>query len=117
MFKKNKISFIILIVVASLFFTAAVFAQSGVQEVKLDNPVSINANPSSIIGIVIKAFLGLVGGVALVMMVWGGFQWLTSAGNAEKVKKGSMTMVWSIVGLVLTLSSYLILNTVLEFLK
>jgi type IV secretory pathway VirB2 component (pilin) len=84
--------------------------------VSLDNPISVGANPSQIIGMIIKAFLGVVGGFALVMMVWGGFQWLTSAGNPEKVKSGTGTMLWAIIGLILVLASYLLVNTIFQFL-
>lgn len=83
--------------------------------VSLDNPISVGANPSQIIGMIIKAFLGVVGGVALVMMVFGGFKWLTSAGNPEKVKSGTGTMLWAIIGLILVLASYLMVNTILQF--
>lgn len=85
--------------------------------VSLENPLTVGASPSTIIGLVIKSALGLIGGLALVMMVWGGFQWLVSAGNQEKVKKGSQTMLWSIIGLVLVLSSYLLVDTLLKFLS
>lgn len=71
--------------------------------------------PVTIIALVIKAALGLVGALTLVMMVWGGFLWLTSAGNPEKIERGTKTMLWAAVGVVLVFSSYLILNTVLDY--
>jgi len=87
------------------------------ETVKLENPLTVDANPSSIIGLFIKAILGIVGGLALVMAVYGGFQWLTAAGNKEKIDSGSKTMLWAVVGLILTLSSYLLVDTFLNFLK
>ena len=84
--------------------------------VNLDNPLTTNStDPAEIIGLIIKSALGLVGGIALVMTVYGGFQWLTSAGNAEKVKKGSATMIWSVVGLIFVLASYLLMQNVINF--
>lgn len=117
------------IVVASALFATIFFSPSAAlaqDEVKLDNPIEIKnekgatlkdseITPSHIIGVVIQSFLGLVGGVSLVMMVWGGFQWLTSAGNPEKVKKGTQTMIWSVIGLIIALASYLLVKTVLGF--
>jgi hypothetical protein len=50
------------------------------------------------------------------MFVWGGFSWLTSGGNAEKIKKGSQTMIWAAIGVMLVLSSYIILTTYLDYL-
>ncbi len=64
-----------------------------------------------IIGIIIKGALSIVGALTLLMMVWGGFQWLTSAGNSEKVEAGSKTMLWAAIGVFLVFASYLILST------
>lgn len=86
------------------------------ETVKLENPLTVEAKPASIIGLFIKAILGIIGGLALVMMIWGGFQWLTAAGNKEKIDSGSKTMLWAIVGLIITLSSYLLVDTFMRFL-
>jgi hypothetical protein len=68
------------------------------------------------VGAVVQYFLLLIGSVTLLMVVWGGFQWLTSAGNEEKIKKGSQTMLWAIIGVVAVLVSYLLLGTYLDYL-
>jgi len=86
--------------------------------VKLENPLKVNMDdPAELIGYVIRVFLSVVGGVALVMMVYGGFQWLTAAGNEEKIKSGTQTMFWAAVGLVLVFSSYLLAETVLAIFR
>jgi len=93
---------------------AVVFSQ---ETVKLENPIEkkfATDNPAQIIGYVIQALLGVIGGVALVMMVYGGFQWLTAAGNEEKIKSGTQTMIWSAIGLILVFSSYLLVFNVLK---
>ena len=83
----------------------------------LQNPLKTDTTDvSEIIGIVINGVLGVIGSVALVMLVWGGFQWLTSAGNKERVQKGTKTITWAVIGVVLVFASYMILNTVLEYL-
>lgn len=85
--------------------------------IPLENPVSANSVPE-LINTVIKAILGIVGAVALLYLVLGGFTWLTSQGNPEKVKKGRETLVWAIFGLAMIFFSYVILNYVFtEFLK
>ena len=62
----------------------------------------------------IKAALGLIGAVSLFVFIMGGFKWLTSLGNAEKVSKGAKTMLWAVLGLIITFASYLILNLLLK---
>ena len=84
---------------------------------KLDNPLAGNKTEASqIISTVIKTALGIVGALTLLMLVWGGFQWLTSAGNPEKVKSGAQTMLWAIIGVVLVFASYILLSTFTDYL-
>ncbi len=88
----------------------------------LENPLpqtSDTAGTSQVtllMGIIIKAALGIIGSLALLMLVWGGFQWLISAGNPEKITQGTQTMLWAAIGVVLVLASYIILNTFIEYL-
>jgi hypothetical protein len=83
----------------------------------LENPLkSKTTNVVVIIGTIIRYALMVIGSFTLLMVVWGGFQWLTSVGNAEKIKKGSQTMIWAAIGVVLVLASYLILSTYVNYL-
>ena len=86
---------------------------TGGQEVcTLDNPLEGNkTQATSIISNVIKGALGIVGALTLLMLVWGGFEWLTSAGNPEKVKAGTQTMIWAMIGVLLVFGSYILLST------
>lgn len=65
-----------------------------------------------ILGSVIKIFTGVSGSLALLMFVYGGFLWLTSAGNAEQVTKGRKVMVWAAIGLLVIFGSYAALSTI-----
>lgn len=83
----------------------------------LENPLKTKTtNVSVIIGTLIKYALMIIGSLTLLMFVWGGFQWLTSAGNTEKIKKGSQTMIWAAIGVVLVFASYIILTTYINYL-
>ena len=82
----------------------------------LESPLTGKIEVSSLIGTIIKAALGLVGSITLFMLVWGGFQWLTSAGNDEKVHSGTQTMLWAVIGLGVVFGSYLFLTTYVQFL-
>lgn len=65
-------------------------------------------------GRIIKAFLGIVGIIALVMFLYGGFLWLTSSGNSQKIEEGRNIFVWAILGLVVIFSSYVLVSFVFE---
>ncbi len=81
--------------------------------VKLDNPLNTN-DPRVIIGNVIKVSLGLVGSLALLLFIYGGLMWMTSAGNADRLKRGLDTLVWAAIGLIVILGSYTIVNFVIQ---
>ena len=68
--------------------------------------------PQTLIGKIINAVLGIVGSIALVMVIYGGFIWMTAAGNQEKVTKGRDVLVWAAVGLFIIFSSYALVKFV-----
>lgn len=53
--------------------------------------------------------------ILFVMIVIGAFQYLSSRGNPEVLKKAQQTILYAFIGLILFLSSYLVIN-VLQFL-
>ncbi|OGG87130.1 hypothetical protein A3B87_00335 [Candidatus Kuenenbacteria bacterium RIFCSPHIGHO2_02_FULL_39_13] len=57
-------------------------------------------------------FIGVVGILAVIMIMAGGFQWLLAAGNAQRISGAKTTIISAIMGLVLALTSYTILNLV-----
>lgn len=88
-----------------------------VNSVYLKNPLTGTTNPGSITDIiskVINGVLGVIGAITLLVFVYGGFEWLTSGGNEDKVKKGTEAMVWAMIGLFIVFGSYAILNTILS---
>lgn len=62
---------------------------------------------------IINVALGLIGFVAVVMIILGGFQYITSSGDAAKVTKAKNTILYGIVGLVIALLAFAIVNFVL----
>ena len=84
----------------------------------LENPlVGDPTSASKIIGTLIKGVLAVLGSITLLMLIWGGFQWLTSAGNSERGEKGSKTMLWALIGTVLILSAYILISTLTNILS
>ena len=82
---------------------------------KLDNPLGDSIkSPQDLVGQVINTLFGVVGSLALVMFIYGGFLWMTSAGSSEKVKKGRDIFIWAAVGLVIVFSAYNIVRFVIQ---
>ena len=67
-----------------------------------------------IIKILLNTTFGVVGVIAVVMMIIGGFYYMTSQGSPERVQKGKNTILYGIVGLIIVLSAFAIVNFVLS---
>jgi len=70
-----------------------------------------------LIGRIIKYILGLTGVIALVMFVYGGFVWMTAAGNQERVAEAKKTVVWATIGLLMIFLSYTLANAIISKLQ
>jgi len=66
---------------------------------------------------IVKAFIGIIGGVATVYFIYGGLLMMTSAGNAEQVQKGKNAIVYAVLGMVITFTSWQIMMFVIEALE
>jgi hypothetical protein len=66
---------------------------------------------------IIKTALGLLGTVALVLVVYAGFLWMTAGGNTEQIDKAKGVLSAAIVGLVIILSAYAITDFVINELQ
>lgn len=115
---KHKI--VILLVAGLSVFGMFLFSKNNILALGIVNPLSGSATaaiqPAVLWGRVLKAALGLVGVLSLVFFIWGGFLWMTAAGNQERVKQGMDTLLWSVLGLAAIFASYAILNVVIDVL-
>ncbi len=71
----------------------------------------------TIIAGIIATFLSLLGIIFLILVIYGGFLWMTSMGNEQKVLKAKKTLSNAVVGLIIIVSSYSIANFVLNALE
>lgn len=63
---------------------------------------------------IIRAFIGILGLVALVIILYGGFLWMTSGGEEEKIAKGKKVLGNGVIGLVIILLSIGIVQFVIS---
>ena len=68
---------------------------------------------NSVIQIIINTIIFVIGMVAVVMIILGGISYATSQGDPAKVKKGKDTILYGIIGLVVALLAFAIVNFVL----
>lgn len=61
-------------------------------------------------GQIIGLVLSFIGVLFLILMIYAGITWMTSAGNQDKVKQARDLMLNAIIGLVIVLSAYAIVS-------
>ncbi|HSR89367.1 MAG TPA: pilin [Candidatus Udaeobacter sp.] len=66
------------------------------------------SGPTDIINRTIKILLAFIGSIALVLYIYSGFLWMTASGGSEQVEKAKITMVWTTLGVVMMLASYVL---------
>lgn len=59
----------------------------------------------------IMTFLGLI---AVIVILLGGFKWMTAAGNEDKVAEAKKTLIAGVIGLAIILAAYAIVNFVIN---
>lgn len=106
----------IITVISTLSFLAVqkVFAQDvfGVNDLNNVN-LGTRTLQDTIAGI-INIFLGFLGILAVLLILYGGYMWMTSAGNTDKIQKSKMIIISAVIGLVIIVSAYAISRFILE---
>ena len=72
----------------------------------------IPTDPSQFIGKILGIGIGIGGGIAFLLILFGGFQILTSAGNPEKLNAGKELVTSAITGLLIIIFSIFILRLI-----
>lgn len=66
------------------------------------------------IGQLINVALGFLGIIAVIIILYGGFKWMTAAGNDEKVAESKRLIIAGIIGLAIILAAYAITTFVID---
>jgi len=63
-------------------------------------------DPRAIAANVINILLGFLGIIAVVLVLAGGFMWMTAAGNEDKVAQAKKVMSAGVIGLIIVLAAF-----------
>jgi hypothetical protein len=121
--RKNKI--IILTLASVLFFSAFYFAmprnslasiQSGLSEIRgsFGDPISGATSVNDLMRRAINIIFSVTSGIAILFLIFGGYMYITSAGNEETAEKGRKTITNAVIGLVIIILSYVIVRVIVE---
>ena len=62
---------------------------------------------------IVNFFLGFLGLIAVIMIIYGGITYVTSAGNEEKAGEAKKIIMYAIIGIIIVLISFALVNTVI----
>ncbi|HEX9664777.1 MAG TPA: Ig-like domain-containing protein [Patescibacteria group bacterium] len=117
MFKnKNKILLIawLLIVFSVFLVTSNVLAQVDVGVQPLEEIGLPTQDIRITIANIIRIALGFVGIVGVILVLYGGFVWMTSGGNEERVSQARKILTGAAIGLVIVISAYAITSFIIS---
>jgi len=71
------------------------------------------ANLSQVVKTIVNVLLYVIGVVAVIVIIIGGIRYTTSGGNAASVSAAKNTILYAVIGLVVALLAYAIVNFVI----
>ena len=115
--EKRKKNYFIAAIVLLTFFVIPYIASaqtSALDRLKTVGPAggyeasTNDTSAAAIAGTVIKAFLGMLGVIFIILIVLAGYNWMTAAGDEQKVEKAREGIKRAIIGLIIITGSYAI---------
>ncbi len=79
----------------------------------LDNTLA-NGDPREMVGRIINVALGFLGVIAVVIILMGGFKWMTAGGNEDKVAEAKKLLGAGIIGLAIVLAAWAVSTFVIN---
>ena len=106
---RHKISLVGFIAAAvALFAGAAAYAQINTG-IEYGSATGLGGGDiRTIVGRIIQVFLGILGVIALVLIIYAGWLWMTAGGDEEKVTQAKKIMTQAVIGLAIILCSFAI---------
>ena len=112
---KNFSLVFILIFVFLIIVWPLVKVQAQPPSGSIENPLEAESFTQLFAGIA-NWVAGFVATLAVLMVIIGGLQYMISGGNEEKTKAARRTIQWALIGLIIVLMSWSLLQTLLTIL-
>ncbi|MDO5343430.1 MAG: pilin [Candidatus Saccharibacteria bacterium] len=93
--------------------TAEAQIQKGINAARTDD-MSSAVEPESIVQKVVNIILFVLGVLAVIMIIVGGFRYVTSGGDSNKLTSAKNTILYAVIGLIVALFAYAIVNWVVK---
>jgi hypothetical protein len=114
--RRFKITKLLLISLFALLFPLLAFAQGnyGLDDTAKEAGLYREETLPQITGNVIGTILSLISVIFFVLMLYGGFLWMTARGNETQETKAKDTIIAAVIGIIIVLGSYAITQFVFK---
>jgi len=116
--KYMKITLITLLTLSLLLtpiitYAAPTFSFDGDNRIgkALDVP---DEDPETITLSFLQWFFGALGLISVVIILYGGFSWMTAAGNEEKLSRAKKIITYAVIGMMVMLTAFILVSTVFK---
>jgi len=110
MIKKIRYIYIYLLLLPNIIYAQDFLGMSELEGIDLGK----EKDPTVVVSSIINVVLSLLGTIAVVIILLGGFKWMTSQGNADKVTEAKDLIKNGIIGLVIIFFAYSIAKFVIN---
>jgi hypothetical protein len=114
-FKKILFFTLLLLPLVSFLFLPAITSAQGLKNINQALDVTAQgagvkgeASALDYLALLIQILLGLIGLIFVILIIYGGFQWMTAMGAEDKITKAKKIIINSVIGLILIMLSYAI---------
>jgi hypothetical protein len=112
--KKKILIGVVCLALISLVLPLVASAQFGVNEVgNVIGNVLPSAEPRVVAARIINIALGFLGIIAVIIVLYGGFMWMTAGGNEERITKAKQILTAGVIGLVIIIMAWAIARYVI----
>lgn len=115
---KIKLNIFVALFLAVLIFPVFCFVAQA-QDLGLNDAAALNLpsttrDPREMIIAIVQYLMTFLGIIAVVVILLGGFKWMVAAGNDDKVAEAKKTITAGIIGLIIIISAYAIVQVIVS---
>lgn len=94
--------------------TTAFTLQEGAEAARCDNCPSNLFGDTGVFRQITNTILYIVGVVTVIVLIWGGLRYVLSGGDSKKVTDAKNTVLYAIIGLIISFLAFAIVNFVVD---
>lgn len=110
------VAFVVMAITGTTAHGQTVFAQTPTQVETGVDAIRTGSTPplENTVKNLVSVFLFVIGAVSVLMLVYGGFRYVTSAGEAQAVTAAKNTILYAIIGIAVAMLAYAIADFVID---